>query len=212
MSPATSLEVSWFWDWVPTGADAAAWTAYVSQLLEKWAGAKVAAARAGQDFPFTTGAMGEAVAEALLQRAGSVPDNCRLLWGAGFVNEDVRWLPLLILVEFRPARPGDSSYLMAEVGAEGFTGDVREPRVDYVTTERGDGVRVVALAESEGEGLHARVNAALRLERPGRADVDVLLSTRVKGMDKAGAIGAGVEVAMHEIASRAGELRFGETT
>jgi hypothetical protein len=210
MSPAISLEVSWFWDWVPAADDAAAWTAYVSGLLDDWAGAKVAAARTDQNFPFATGEMGEAVAEALLARAGSVPDNCRLLWGAGFVNDDVRWLPLLILAEFRPARPGDSSYLMTEVGAEGFDDDIRDPQVEYVTTDRGDGVRVVALADSKGEGLHARVNAALRLETPARTGVDVLLSTRVKGMDKAGAIGAGVEVAMHMIASQADQLRFGE--
>jgi hypothetical protein len=210
MTRAISLEVSWFWDWVPDADDAAAWTTYVSGLLDDWAGAKVAAARAGQNFPFETGEMGEAVAEALLARAGTVADNCRLLWGAGFVNDDVRWLPLLILVEFRAARPGDSSYLMTDVGAEGSPGDIREPQVEYVTTDRGDGVRVVALAESEEEGLHARVDAALRLERPGRTDVDVLLSTRVKGMDKAGAIGGGMEAAMHMIASQADELRFGD--
>jgi hypothetical protein len=212
MSPAISLEVSWFWDWVPDAADATAWTAYVSGLLEDWAGAKVAAARAGQSFPFATGEMGEAVAEALLARAGTIPDSCRLLWGAGFVNDDVRWLPLLVLAEFRPARPGDSSYLMTEVGAEGLAGDIREPQVEYVSTDRGDGVRVVALAESDGEGLHARANAALRLERPGRADVDVLLSTRVKGMDKAGAIGGGLEAAMRMIAEQADQLRFGDPT
>jgi hypothetical protein len=212
MTRAISLDVSWFWDWVPAADDAAAWTTYVSGLLEDWAGAKVAAARTDQHFPFGTGEMGEAVAEALLARAGSIPDNCGLLWGAGFVNDDVRWLPLLVLVEFRPARPGDSTYLMTEVGAEGLPDDIREPQVEYVSTDRGDGVRVVALAESEGEGLHARVNAALRLERPGRVDVDVLLSTRVKGMDKAGAIGGGMEAAMHVIASQADQLRFGEPT
>jgi hypothetical protein len=212
MSPAVSLEVSWFWDWVPAADDAAAWIPYVARMLDEWAGPKVAAARTGQNFPFGTDEIGTTVAEALLQRAAALPANCRLLWGAGFVNDDVRWLPLLILTEFRPARPGDSAYLMNEVGAEGLPGDVREPRIDYVTTDRGDGVRVVALAESEGEGLHARVNAALRLETPGRDDVDVLLSTRVKGMDKAGVIGAGVEVAMHTIASEAGRLRFGDPT
>lgn len=210
MSPAISIEVSWFWDWVPAAENAAAWRTYVSGLLEDWAGAKVEAARTGQNFPFATDEMGDAVADALLARAGSIPDNCRLLWGAGFVNDDVRWLPLLILVEFRPARPGDSSYLMAAVGTEGRDGDIREPRIEYVSTDRGDGIHVVALAESEDEGLHARVNAALRLERPGRVDVDVLLSTRVKGMDKAGAIGGGIEAALHMIADRADELPFGD--
>lgn len=212
MSPAISLRVSWFWDWVPDADDAAEWTAYVARMLDDWAGPKVAAARAGQNFPFATDEIGETVAEALLQRAATLPANCRLIWGAGFVNDDVRWLPLLVLAEFRAARPGDSSYLMDEVGAGGLPGDVREPQVDYVTTDRGDGVRVVALAESEGEGLHARVNAALRLERPGASGVDVLLSTRVKGMDKAGAIGGGMEAAMHMIAGQADELRFGEPT
>jgi hypothetical protein len=209
MAPTISVEVSWFWDWVPGADDAAPWTAYVSTMLEDWAGAKVAAARTEQDFPFTTGAMGEAVAEAMLARARSLPPTCRLLWGAAFVNDDVRWLPLLVVVEFRPPRPGDSSYLMAEVGADGFADDIREPQVEYVTTDHGDGVRVVALAESDGEGVHARANAALRLETPGGTEVDVLLTTRVKGMDKAGAIGAGLEVAMKTIASQAGELRFG---
>jgi hypothetical protein len=210
MGPTIALDVSWFWDWVPGADDAAAWTAYVSTMLEDWAGAKVAAARTDQVFPFTTGEMGEAVAEALLARAAALPATCRLLWGAAFVNDDVRWLPLLVVVEFRPARPGDSAYLMAEVGAEGFADDIREPQIEYVTTDRGDGVRVVALAESEGEGVHARANAALRLERAGGPDVDVLLTTRVKGMDKAGAIGAGLEVAMKMIADQADELRFGE--
>lgn len=212
MSRVISLEVSWFWDWVPAADDAAAWIPYVARMLDEWAGSKVAAARADRNFPFATGEIGETVAEALLQRAATLPANCRLLWGAGFVDEEVRWLPLLIVAEFRRARPGDSSYLMTEVGAEGFPDDIRDPIVEYVTTDRGDGVRVVALAESEGEGLHARADAALRLETPGRDDVDVLLSTRIKGMDKAGAIGGGVEVAMHLIASQADQLRFGGPT
>ena len=210
MNPAISIEVSWFWDWVPPADEAAAWIPYVSRMLEEWAGATVAAARTDQDFPFTTGEMGTAVAEAMLERAASVPANCRLLWGAGFVDDDVRWLPLLILVEFRAPRPGDSSYLMAEVGSDGFPEDIREPQTEYVTTDHGDGVRVVALADSPEEGVHARANAALRLETTGDREVDVLLSTRVQGMDKAGVIGGGLETAMHLIASQADELRFGD--
>jgi hypothetical protein len=208
-----SVEVSWFWDWVPaTDCDAAertSWSEYVTSLLDSWAGEKVAAARAAwpadaaEEFPFTIGEMGPAVAHDLLERTDGLPANCRLIWGAGFLGDEVRWLPVLVLAEFRQPRPGDSAYLMAVVGAEGLDGDVREPRVDYVTTDHGDGIRVIAMASSEGEGLHGRVNAALRLEGPP-ADVDVLLTTRVAAMDQLAVIGPGMEALMHMIAGQFG--------
>ncbi|GAA2655823.1 hypothetical protein [Paractinoplanes durhamensis] len=199
------LDVSWYWDWVPADPAAAAdWTASLATLLDEWVGAQVAAARAAWtedgEFPFTAGEMGTAVARDLLERAAGLPANCRLIWGAGFVGDQPRWLPLLVLAEFRRARPEDPAYLMATVGAEGFPEDVREPAVDYVTTENGDGVRVVALARSEGEGLHGRVNAALRMEGPA-GDIDVLLTTRVGGLDKLAVIGPAVEAVMHMIAA-----------
>jgi hypothetical protein len=212
-SPQLSIEVSWFWDWVPdSGAgpdERKAWSGYVTRMLDTWVGEKVAAARAAwpadadQEFPFTPGEMGPKVAHDLLERTAGLPANCRLIWGAGFLGEQVRWVPVLILAEFREPRPGDSSYLMAMVGADGLDGDVREPRVDYVTTGHGDGVRVIAMAGSEGEGLHGRVNAALRLESPP-VDVDVLLTTRVAAMDQLAVIGPGVESLMHMIAEQFG--------
>ncbi|ROT33426.1 hypothetical protein [Micromonospora sp. HM5-17] len=209
----TDLEVAWYWDWVPAaGSDAAersAWAGSVAERLDAWVGDKVAAARAAwpadaaEEFPFSTGEMGAAVARDLLERADSLPRNCRLIWGAGFLGDEARWLPLLVLAEFREARPGDSAYLMDLVGAEGFPDDVREPHVEYVTTDHGDGVWVLALAQSEGEGLHGRVTAALRLEAP-TGDVDVLLTTRVTGVDQLAVIGPGVEAVMHMIANQFG--------
>ncbi len=219
MAIQLDLEVSWFWEWVPAAgndeATRAAWTESLIGRLDEWVGGKVAAARAawpadaGQEFPFTAGDMGSAVARDLLLRAGDMPANCRLVWGAGFVGDDARWLPLLVFTEFRQARPGDSAYLMELAGAGGFAEDLRPPTVEYVTTEHGDGVRVVALARSEGEGLYGRVNAALRLEGPA-GDVDVLLETRVKGLDQLAVIGTGVEAVMIMIADQhaAGPLRF----
>jgi len=215
MSAPVSIEVSWFWDWVPgAGSDdveRATWADSVGSRLGEWVGAKVANARAAwpadsaEEFPFTVDDMGAAVTRDLLERADAVPPNCRLIWGAGFIGDEARWLPLLILAEFRQALPEDPAYLMAMVGADGLPEDVREPAVDYVTTEHGDGVRVQALAQSEGEGLHGRVNAALRLDRPG---VDVLLTTRVSGLDQLAVIGSGVEAVMHMIAGQLPELQF----
>jgi hypothetical protein len=188
------LDVSWFWDWVPaTGSDTAPWAESVAARLDEWLGPKLAAAEAG----LTAADMGAALARDLLARTDGLPANCRLIWGGGFVNNEPRWLPLLVMAEFRQARPEDPAYLMGAVGAEGFPDDVRDPQVDYVTTPRGDGVRVFALARNDGEGLHGRVNAALRLDDQA---VDVLLTTRVNGMDKLAVIGSGVEAVMHMIA------------
>ncbi|MDW5323210.1 hypothetical protein [Plantactinospora sp. KLBMP9567] len=215
--PTTSFEVSWYWDWVPAaGSDVAkrtAWTESLRSLLDGWVGEKVAAARAAwpaddpEEFPFTVDDMGSAVARSLLERADDLPRNCRLIWGAGFLGDEARWLPLLVLAEFRQARPEDPAYLMAMVGAEGFEDDIRPPNIEYVTTEHGDGVRVLALARSEGEGLHSRVNAALRLEGrptsgPPAMDVDVLLTTRVAALSQMAVIGTGVEAVMHMIATQ----------
>ncbi|MEV6301349.1 hypothetical protein AB0M02_18210 [Actinoplanes sp. NPDC051861] len=206
-------EISWAWDLVPAaGPDRAGWTDFMAKLLDEWVGEQVAAARAAwpadatEAFPFSPGAVGSAVARDLLERADGLPRNCRLIWGAGFVDDRVRWLPLLVLAEFREPRPGDSGYLMALVGAEGMPGDVREPHVEYVSTEHGDGVRVLALAEDD-EGLHGRVHAALRLERPD-GDVDVLFETRANGLEQLAVIGAGVEAVMHLIAERSTELNL----
>jgi hypothetical protein len=208
------IEVSWFWDWVPAaGRDAAqqtTWTRHLAGLLDTWTGATMDAARAARaawpagtkpEFPFTTGAFAATVARDLLTRADELPGNCRLIWGAGFVGGEVRWLPLLVVVEFRPARPGDSAYLMTMVGTEGFADDVREPNVEYVTTEHGDGIRVLALAGDEHNGVYGRVNAALRLERPP-ADIDVLLTTRVLDMGQVGVIGFGMDELMNMIATQ----------
>jgi hypothetical protein len=219
MAVQLDLGVSWFWEWVPAaGSDDAtrtAWTESVVTRLDEWVGGKVAAARdawpadAAEEFPFTAGEMGSAVARDLLRRADDVPANCRVIWGAGFAGDDPRWLPLLVLAEFRQARPGDSAYLMEYVGAEGRPEDIRDPSIEYVTTAHGDGVRVLALARTEEDGVYGRVHAALRLEGPA-GDVDVLLETRAKGMDQLAVIGGGVEAVMVMIAGQhaAGPLRF----
>jgi hypothetical protein len=218
--------VSWFWDWVPPAGRAAAqqttWTESVASLLESWAGEKVAAARAAwpadaeEKFPFTLGEMGSEVARGLLERADELPGHCRLIWGAAFFGDDVRWVPLIVGAEFRQARPEDPGYLMAVVGAEGLPDDIREPNVDYVSTDHGDGIRVLALARTEAGGIHARLDAALRLEAPGN-DIDVLLSMRVSGLDQIAVIGGGMEALMTMIATQFGArpgddwpaLRFG---
>ena len=202
------FEVSWHWDWVPVDeAERPAWTEFVADLLDSWVGEQVAAARAvwpadaAAEFPFAPGAMGSAVARDLLERADGLPRNCRLIWGAGFIDDQVRWLPLLVLAEFREATPGDPAYLMSMVGAEGFPDDVRAPNVEYVSTAHGDGVRVFALARTAAEGLHGRVNAALRLEDP-TTQVDVLLTTRVHRLEQLAVIGPGVEAVMHMMAAQ----------
>jgi hypothetical protein len=207
-------EISWAWDLVPaTEADRAGWPEFMAGLLDSWVGEQIEAARAAwpadatEAFPFQPGAMGATVARDLMERADALPANCRLIWGAGFVDDQVRWLPLLVLAEFREPGDADPAYLMSMVGADGRPGDIRPPHVEYVSTERGDGIRVLALArDSDGE-LHGRVNAALRLERP-EGDLDVLFETRVNGMDQLAVIGAGVEAVLHLIAERAAELRF----
>jgi hypothetical protein len=220
MTAPTAVEISWAWDWVPAGADRAGWIEFMAKLLDDWAGEQVAAARAAWpadsagEFPFQPGAMGTAVARDLLERADALPAGCRLIWGAGFVDDQVRWLPLLVLAEFREPRPGDPAYLMSMVGAEGRPGDVRPPHIEYLSTDHGDGVRVIALARDENEdesdpaaGMYGRVTAALRLERPD-GDVDVLLEARVSGMELLGVIGPGVEAVLHLIAGQSAELRF----
>jgi hypothetical protein len=196
---APTFAVSWFWDWVPpagrTAEQQATWIANVAGLFEEWAGAKVA----------EPGVMGPAMARDLLERADSLPGDCRLVWGAGFVDEEARWLPLTVVAEFREPRSADTAYLMTAVGAEGFPDDIRDPKIEYVSTGHGDGVRVLALARAEGDGLHGRVNAALRLEAPAPG-LDVLLSTRVRELGAAGAIGFGVEALMNLIAAGGGDL------
>lgn len=207
-------EISWAWDFVPvTEADREGWPEFMANLLDEWAGDQVDAARAAwpadavESFPFPPGAMGTAVAHDLMKRADDAPPGCRLVWGAGFVDDKVRWMPLMALVEFRQPRPGDSSYLMSLVSAEGHPDDVRPPVVEYFSTDRGDGVRVTALADNHAEGPHGRVHAALRLELPD-GDVDVLVETRVGGMEQLAVIGGGIEVIMNLIAERAPGMSF----
>ncbi|WP_433389177.1 hypothetical protein [Micromonospora sp. KLBMP9576] len=202
------IEVSWAWDWVPADeADRLPWIDHMARLLDGWVSEQVEAAReawpddSAEEFPFRPGEVGSAVARDLLERADGLPRNCRLVWGAGFVDDRVRWLPLLVLAEFREAGPGDPAYLMSLVGAEGLPDDVRPPHVEYVSTDHGDGIRVLALARTEAEGLHGRVNAALRLEGPDQ-EIDVLLTTRVSDMEQLAVIGPGVEAVMHLIAAQ----------
>jgi hypothetical protein len=205
----TAIEVSWFWDWVPPAgrgaAQESAWIEHVTSLFDSWAGEALAAARARwpADAPveFPAAALESAEARGLLARADELPGNCRLIWGAGFIDDRLRWLPLLVLVEFREALPQDPAYLMGMVGVEGFDDDVREPTVDYVTTEHGDGIRVLALARGEGNAICGRVNAALRLEG-APVDIDVLLTTRVYDMGQFGVIGPGLDTLMNMIATQ----------
>lgn len=187
--PEQTPTVSWWWDWVPgAGTDAAeraAWRDSVTAVLDRLAGEAAA---------------GAAVARDLQERADLLAPHCHLVWGVGFLGDQARWLPQLVLVEFREAAPGDSAYLMSVVGAEGFDGDVREPSVEYVSTGHGDGVRVLAVARAEDGQLYGRVHAALRLERPA-ADLDVLLTSRVTGLSQLAVIGDGIDALLTTIAT-----------
>jgi hypothetical protein len=184
--------VSWFWDWVPAaGSDATGWPDSVAALVDGWTGATVGAAMAGD----------------LLAHAAGLAPNRRLMWGAGFLGEWVRWLPLVAIVEFREPMPGDSAYLMGAVGAEGFEDDVREPDVEYLSTAHGDAIRVLALTRSGDGGVHGRVDAALRLERPA-GDVDVLLTSRADDLGRLAVIGDGMDALLTMIADQSPELRL----
>ncbi|GAA2555167.1 hypothetical protein GCM10010435_27150 [Winogradskya consettensis] len=194
--PEQTLTVSWWWDWVPAaGGDTderTAWTAALSALLDGWAGDGTSAVLAAD----------------LLARADQLAPHCRLVWGMGFLGDDIRWMPVIALVEFREAFPGDSAYLMGAVGAEGFADDVREPNVEYVSTRHGDGVRVIALARTEENGLHGRVDAALRLER-ATGDLDILVTTRVNGLSRLAVIGDGIDALLNVIADDSPALAAG---
>ncbi|GAA1625637.1 hypothetical protein [Actinoplanes couchii] len=208
------LELSWTWDLVPAAdEDRDTWIASMGKILDEMVGDQIEVARANwpedspDSFPFTPGAMGTAVASDLIERADMLPEGCRLIWGAGFFGEQVRWVPLMLLAEFKAPREGeDPAYLMAMVGAEGMPDDIREPNVEYFSTSRGDGVRVIAIARTEEAGTFGRVQAALRLERP-EGDLDVLLDTRIADFEQLGAIGHGIEAAMNLIADST-HLRF----
>ncbi|WP_430789565.1 hypothetical protein [Actinoplanes sp. G11-F43] len=208
------LPISWTWDLVPAAdEDRDAWIASMAKILDEMVGDQIAVARANwpadspEAFPFEAGAMGTAVAGDLIERADALPEGFRLIWGAGFFGEQVRWVPLMLLAEFRAPREGeDPAYLMSVVGAEGLPDDIRPPNVEYFSTSRGDGVRVIALAQTEEEGTYGRVHAALRLERP-EGDLDVLLETRIADFEQLGAIGDGIEAAMNLLADSP-QLRF----
>jgi hypothetical protein len=209
MSTSTDTTVSWFWQWVPTrdGGEAlrSEWTWHVVELFTGWAGDQLEAARsawppdAPAEFPFTPDTIGGGIASFLLERADELPDWGRLAWGATFVADQLRWAPVLVVVEFHRPEADDPEYLMAHVGARGAEGDAREPTIDYVTTSAGDGVRVSALCRSDEGPVYGRVDAALRLEVLPTA-VDVLLSTRVHDLAQMAVIGSGVELLMTMIA------------
>lgn len=212
MSPDRSGLVTWFWEWVPTAAacddERAAWTAHVVDLVDGWAGTELAIARSAvpQDSPFTAAALGGATAAGLLDRAAALPGWARLAWGATFLDGRVRWSPNPVVAEFRRPAAADPAYLMETVGAGGFDDDVREPVVDYVSTEAGDGVVVFALAGGGPDPVHGRLDAALRLAVPD-AEVDVVLRTVVFDLAQMAVIASGVETLMHLIAGDSG-LRF----
>ncbi|MFI1995898.1 hypothetical protein [Actinoplanes sp. NPDC020271] len=173
--------LSWFWDWAPNAA---------GEARDRW-----------EDL------IGAKAAADLIERSGDLPPACHLMWGAGFLGDTPRWLPIVTLVEFREALRGDSAYLLGAVGAEGFDDDVREPVVEYISTRHGDGIRVLALARSEDGTIHGRVDAALRLDRPA-GDIDVLFTTRVSTLGELAVIGDGVDALMTMIADQSPGLQL----
>lgn len=206
-----SVDGAWHWEWVPNagpdGPERQAWTERVVALFADWASDGLAAARqawpkeAQAAFPVTADMVGQGAAELLLDRAGALPVWARLAWGAAAVAGRVRWVPVPVVVEFRQPQAEDPNYLMEVVGAEGREGDARRPRVDYVTTTIGDGVRVAALARSPEGAAFGRVDAAMRLDIPPTGDtasvsVDVILTTQVFDFGLLAVIGTGVEQLM----------------
>lgn len=206
-----SVDVAWHWEWVPIAGpgdpERQAWTERVVALFAEWASDGLTAARqswpkeATAAFPVTADMVGQAVAALLLDRAGTLPAGARLAWGAAAMAGRVRWAPVPAVVEFRRPRAEDPNYLMEVVGAGGRDGDARRPRVDYVTTTIGDGVRVSALARSPAGAAFGRVDAAMRLDVPpadgmASVSVDVVLATQVSDFGLLAVIGPGVEQLM----------------
>ncbi len=212
------VSVTWTWEWVPApglGSQVdTTWAERVSADVARWAQAGLAAAREAwkeqstdresADFSVTEALVGSSTAAWLLQRRDRLPAWCRLAWGAAFVDDRPRWAPVPVVVEFRQPRQIESHYLMDEVGASGLPGDGREPVVDYVSTSRGDGVRVTAFVRDESGGAAGRLDAAMRIDVPSddgdAMSADVLFSTRVFDLGLLGVIGGGVELLMHQVA------------
>jgi hypothetical protein len=206
-----SVDCAWYWEWVPNvGPDEPehqAWTERITALFADWASDGLAAARrawpkdAQAAFPVTADMVGQGMAELLLDRAGELPASARLVWGAASVAGRVRWAPVPVVMEFRQPQAEDPNYLMEVVGADGREGDARRPRVDYVTTAIGDGVRVSALARSPEGVAFGRVDAAMRLDIPptdgtATVSIDVILTTQVFDFGLMAVIDAGVEQLM----------------
>ena len=207
-------EVAWRWEWVPTpdtpAADAEAWLLRTADLLGGWADLPPALLEElpPQERALATGeTVGRSAALWLLARAARCPAGTGLAWGAGHLTPDrPRWGPVPVLVDFRVPVAQDASYLMTEVGAAGDEDDARPPVVDYVTTDGGDGVRVMALVRGAAGAVTCRVDAAMRVDVPAYGDVpatsvDVVLSTRTDDLTAAAVLGGGVEELMHRIAA-----------
>lgn len=209
------IQLPWRWEWVP-GPDnrhRSAWAEQVASLFTGWTADGLAALReawsveSAEPFPVGDDAIGAYVGTWLRDRADQLPAWSRLAWGAAYLGATPRWAPVPVVVEFRePAEP-DPGYLMTVVGASGLIGDGREPEIDYVTTNAGDGVRVTALVRGGRGEVGGRVDAAMRIDIPaGLADrieetsVDVVLSTRVFDLGLLAAIGPGVEQLMRLVA------------
>jgi hypothetical protein len=201
-------EPPWRWGWVPNVDDGPAvrdrWTGLVVSRIAEWSGEALSAARAAwSEGAATSDMLGREFAAWLLARADQLPDWTRLAWGTALPAGAPRWSPVFVMVEFREPRAEDSAYLMEVVGARGADGDVRDPVVDYVTTPNGDGVVVFALACADGT-VHARVDAAMRLEVPpsgveAACGSDVLLTTQVFEMPLMAVIRSGMAQLMRRI-------------
>ncbi|MGL4178853.1 MAG: hypothetical protein ACRCSN_22590 [Dermatophilaceae bacterium] len=220
MTPGLApISVTWLWDWVPgpglgPGADAE-WTERTSADFARWTREGLTAVRAAwereqetaptpAEFSITDDVVGQSTTAWLLARRDQLPPWSRLAWGAAFVDEMPRWAPVPVVVEFREPRQTESHYLMDEVGAQGPPGDGREPVVDYVSTPRGDGVRVTAMLRGEYGRAAGRLDAAMRIEVPhveSPLTADVLFSTRIFDLGLLGVIGQGVELLMHQVAA-----------
>jgi hypothetical protein len=190
------IEVPWQWSFVPApGGDPAAearWSAGTAAVFDGWL-----AQYGGSGAAAGTGG---ALAADLRRRAGEVPAGARLVWGAAFDAERPRWWPVQVVVE-RVAGPADDpDYLLGLVGARTVVDGVA-PNVRYLSTDRGDCVRVIRPERGPDGRVNALVRAATRIDWPATGGVpaarsDFLLTARTWDMALLAVLGPGVDLLM----------------
>lgn len=222
---SAEMTVPWFWGRVPDPGAASeareAWADRVVAMFEEWTrdgwdeefrARWIDEGGLAPDYPFTAENVGRGVARWLTDRAATLPAWQRMAWGTAFVQGWPRWSPVPVVVEYRAPVADDPIYLMDLVGAGpgaeaafgAFDFDHR-PQIEYVTTQYGDGLRVLSVHRTADRLAYGRLDAAMRLDWPAEGDraaarVDVLLTTRVVDLQLLGLIGPGVEKLMQQIA------------